>query len=127
MIAHADFPIPKDDIDYACANSFYWADAKNTLQQQKAHLIVFVHGKFDSPAEEGMALSRAIAACTECYDSLAVYWGHANIVHKPETIRKLVKNAGTDMGKLPVPAWIGFLRTKGKDAGLDVYTRETLI
>ena len=122
MIAQADFPIPKADISYACANSFFWPDAKAALEQQKGHLIVIVQGEFESPAHEGMALSRAIAACSECYDSLAVYWGHANTVQKPESFQNVIRQSGTAVEKLPVPAWVGFLRARNKDGGMDIYT-----
>jgi hypothetical protein len=122
MIAEMSIPIPKDDIEYACANSFLWPSAQETIKDHPAHLVVIATGTFASPAEEALWLSRAICAVSEEYDAAGIYWGHASVVHEPSTFRKLIGDAGVQMEKLPVPLWVGFLRAANEKGGVDVYT-----
>ena len=124
MIGAMGMPIPAPDIEYACANSFMWPEAAEALRGHTSHLIVMAMGGTGelSPAEQGIFLSRSIAACTEAYEAVAVYWGHANTVHNPELFRELMEDAGPDMHSIPAPLWIGFLRARNEKGGVDVYT-----
>ena len=115
LIARAGFPIPKADLDYACMNSVFWPGAAQVLAKHSSHLIVTVIGEFPSPIEEGLFLTRAIAACTESYDALGVYWGSATVVHSPEFFRKYADSASTD--DPPLLLWVGFLRSAGEKEG----------
>ena len=122
LIARAGFPIPKADLDYACMNSIFWPEAAQVLAKHKSHLIVTVIGEFPSPVDEGLFLTRAIAACTESYDALGVYWGHATVVHSPEFFRKYADSASTE--NPPVLLWVGFLRSAGEKEGtISLFTR----
>lgn len=116
-------PIPSGDIDYACMNSFLWPEAAEAFCEQTCHVIVVVLPReSESPAQQGIRLSRSIAAVTETYDAVGVYWGHGCIVHQPELFRDLLKDADSDMNSLPIPLWVGFLRSAGEKGGMDVYT-----
>ena len=122
IIVRAGFPIPKDDIDYACQNAVLWPEAAKVLAKHKSHLVVTVFGNFPSPVEQGLFLSRVLAACTELYDANSIYWGHATVVHKPDFFREQIRKA--DARNLPILAWVGFLRARGKEEGtFDLYTR----
>lgn len=122
IIARMPTPIPASDIDYACTNSILWRDAALVLRKHTSHLIVTVMGDFDTPLDEAMFLSCVIAACTEAYDSCAVYWGHASVVHRPEFFREQIQQV--EEGQLPVIAWVGFLLAQGGSKGtIDLYTR----
>ncbi len=122
LIARAGFPIPKADLDYACMNSVFWPNAAEVLAKHKSHLIVTVLGEFPSPIEEGLFLTRSIAACTEAYDALGVYWGHATVMHSPEFFRKYSEKASAE--DPPVLLWVGFLRANGEKEGTtSVFTR----
>lgn len=122
-IGMMDRPIPNGDIDYACMNSFMWPDAAEAFHEQTCHVIVIVFPrKGESLAEQGIRLSRSIAAVTETYEAVGVYWGHGSIVHKPELFREMLQDANSDMHSLPIPLWIGFLRSPGENGGMDVYT-----
>ncbi len=123
MIGMMGIPIPSGDIDYACMNSFMWPDAAEAFREQTCHVIVIVLPREgESPAQHGVRLSRSIAAVTETYDAVGVYWGHGSIVHKPEHFWHFMENADSDMNSLPIPLWIGFLRSPGENGGIDVYT-----
>jgi hypothetical protein len=122
FIARAAFPIPKPDLDYACGNSWFWPKAAEELAKQKSHLIVTALGEFPTPVEEGLFLTRVIAACNESYDALGVYWGHATVVHSPEFFLKHEQTASAE--DPPVLLWVGFLRAKGdKEGTTSVFTR----
>jgi hypothetical protein len=122
MIGLMDRPIPKPDIEYACANSFLWPNAAAELANHPAHLIVIATGKFATPAAQALWLSRAICATSETYKAAGIYWGHASTVHEPKRFREFIRGASTEMEKLPIPAWIGFLRARNDAGGVDVYT-----
>ena len=121
-LARVDTPIPKEDIEYACANSTRWPQAAEKLASHKSHLNVSVHGKFEDAVDLALFLSRVVAACTEAYDTAGVYWGHATIVHSPEFFREQIKDS--NRVDLPILAWIGFLESAGKEEGtFDIYSR----
>jgi len=114
--------IPKKDLDYACANSFYWPKASEAVKRHENHLIVLSMGEYETALERMFDLSRAVAAFSECHDSVAVYWGSGSIVHEPKQFRKQLKESGTKMTELPVVLWVGFLRTGIVDGKVDFYT-----
>lgn len=121
-ISMADVPIPKADIEYACENALLWPEAETELTKQKAHLIVTALGKYETPVENALALSRVVAAASECFDTAGVYWGHGYVVHAPLTFRQEIWEADPAAGRLPVEMWVGYLIAKGKTDGLDLYT-----
>jgi hypothetical protein len=115
-------PIPKDDIEYAADNSTHWPDAAAKLAGHKSHLNITVTGTFRDAGDLALFLSKVLAACTETYDAAGVYWGHATLVHSPEFFREKIREATPE--KLPVFAWVAFIRSKGKEEGTyDLFTR----
>ena len=124
MIGMMGAPVPEEDIEYACMNSFLWPEAKKKLEKHKSHMIVMCLGDFGSGIKKGLALSRVIAAATECHDTAGVYWGYAATVHSPEMFRKNIKGAGEKPEDLPTLAWVGYLREAGEVEGtVNFYTR----
>lgn len=122
LIAMAEGPIPKPDLDYACGNSLFWPKAREELAKHKSHLIVTVLGDFASALGEGLFLTRVIAACVESYDAVGVYWGHATVVHSPEFFLKYAKTASAE--DPPTLLWVGFLRSAGEKEGTtSLFTR----
>lgn len=115
-------PIPKPDIDYACANAFFWPEAGEAMKRHTDHLIVTALGDYEKPWHRALALSQVMAACIEAFDSVGVYWGHASVVHSPEFFLQGMREAGTEITNLPVELWTGFLRTYRDDKTVDMYT-----
>ena len=92
------------------------------LASHKSHLNVTVTGKFVDAVDLALFVSRILAACTETYDAAGVYWGHATLVHSPAFFREQIRTATRE--KLPVFAWVAFIRSKGKVEGTyDLFTR----
>lgn len=116
-------PIPKADIDYACENALAWPEATLEMARQKAQLLVLASGDYPSPAEKALAVSRAVAAASECFSAVGIYWSHASIVHSPAAFREEIKDSDATRDKLPAMLWVGFLVAPGKTGGMDVYTR----
>ena len=124
VVGMMDVPVPKDDIDYAVMNSFMWPQAEKVMAKHKSHMIVMALGNYDSPPAKSLALSRVIAAATECHNTAGVYWGHAATVHAPKTFREMIAGAGVTMETVPTIAWVGFLHEAGDKKGtVNFYTR----
>lgn len=110
MVAVLPAPIPKGDIDAACAASWMWPDAATALLTHKAHAIVAAPEQA-SPAELASTITRMVCAISRCSDMVGVYWGNGGQVHKPELFVQLASESLND-GSLPVPLWVG-LRISG--------------
>ena len=118
-----DRPIPQEDLDYACGNSFFWPGASEVLARHTSHLIVTALGDYDRPWQRALRLSEVMAACIEAFEgSLGIYWGHASVVHAPEFFLQGVRESGDQMAQLPVELWTGFLRTERDAETADMYT-----
>jgi len=117
-----DQPIPDEDLNYACGNSFFWPQASEALSHHSSHLIVTALGDYDQPWQRALRLSQVMAACIESFDSVGVYWGHASVVHAPEFFLQGMREAEPNVNHLPVELWTGFLRTERDDKTVDMYT-----
>jgi len=123
VVGMMEAPIPKKDIEYACMNSFLWPKAGKVMAKHKSHMIVMCLGEYDSACAKALALSRVIAATSECHNTAGIYWGHADIVHSPDAFRKMIDGASEKMEDIPTLAWVGFLREPGKKEGtVNFYT-----
>jgi Domain of unknown function (DUF4261) len=101
-------PLPAPDLERACARSWAWPDARETLAGHKAHAIVSVTSHRHSVPEVTWLLTRAIVAMLECVDAAGIYWGSAEMVLDPEVFAKEVKESDADES-LPLLLWINIL------------------
>ncbi len=123
LATHMPAPIPKPDIQYACQNAaLFWKEAWEQLEHHRSHLLVVSMGTYDSRTDHALALSRAMAALSECHDTAGIYWGHAATVHSPEFFTNMLGGADGSMETLPITLWVGFLLSRDDAGAIDCYT-----
>lgn len=119
----ADYSLPKQDIQYASANSLHWPDAEKTLLEQQAHYTISCTSIYPQQWMTAMALSKTVAALTETHTALGIYWGDASIVHNTVSFVKLAKRPlAPDSKEIPSSLWVGILLEKHKDGTMSGYT-----
>jgi len=96
-------PIPWSDLGPACAASWMWPDAADTLRGCKAHLVVIVMGPAN-PIQANVLLTLVTAAAAEATDAPGVYWGSAGMVHDGAEFAEEGAVASPD--DLPVLLWV---------------------
>lgn len=115
-----DQPFPWSDLEGPCATSVLWKDARASLQDHQAHIIVSVLGELTA-IEQATLLTQVMAAVMSACDSaLGVYWGNATlIVPKPIFIDFAVEVLPSAP---PLHIWIDFRVGKGENGGSSGFT-----
>lgn len=111
-------PIPGQDFQRACRETWFWPNAREKLEQHPGHVVISVDSretrlnqiKFLSLATTSLLLSTP--------ESLGVYWCGADIVVSPEMFRDFCVEMLPD--SLPLYIWVDFrvsLNDSGKAMG----------
>jgi hypothetical protein len=111
LIEHMSEPIPWNELQEPCANSWLWQDAEAVLRPHRAHLVVVVSA--EAPALEcAMLLTQVTASILpSCNSARGVFWGPSRLLLRPAMFCAFA----VDPGHRPLFVWIDF-RT-GRRAG----------
>lgn len=104
-IALVPVPLPKEELEQACAMSVAWPEALEVLADHKAHLICTVAGPVTKKAA-AMFLTALVAAIGTESPATGVYWGGATLVHSPEMFVGEAESMSDEV--LPLYLWIQF-------------------
>jgi hypothetical protein len=105
-------PIPREEIEAACAASWFWPEAASVVLPHRAHLVVSVLGGEVDAVTRHLLLSRLVAAVAAAAEALGIYWASAGLVHKPADVYAAALEAGPET--LPLQLWVAF-RLHGQD------------
>lgn len=108
-------PIPREEIEAACAASWFWPGAASVVLPHRAHLVVSVMGGESDAVTRHLLLARLVAAVAAAANGLGIYWGSAGLVHRPADVYEAAREAGPET--LPLQLWVAFqLREEGPDS-----------
>jgi len=106
FLMHVPVPIPEREAESNAAGNFLWPDGEEEAAAHRAHVIVTLAGKGESPVQEAMLVTRLALVALELFDGLGVYWGNASVANS----RELFEQCAREMTEthLPLPVWLRF-------------------
>ncbi len=106
FLMHIPAPIPEREAESNAAGNFLWPDGEDEAAAHRAHVIVTLAGKGESPVAEAMLVTRLALVALELFDGLGVYWGNACVTNS----RELFEQCAREMTEthLPLPVWLRF-------------------
>ena len=104
IVAFVDAKIPYNEAEEAAERQIVWDDAKKIAKSHKAHLIIYVNCKEDSPVESAKLFTKLISCALKQEYATAAYYND-NLLH-PDTYIALADCLHDDDYTLPVLNWI---------------------
>lgn len=113
--------VPDDVLERALASAWYWPEARGAVASHRGHLEVALAAEVGSPAERGIALTKALAALIAKHDAVAVLWDATELVHDSEQWIAQSEDATPD--DLPLFLWLAFEGAESADGTRSLRTR----
>lgn len=106
FLMHVPVPIPEREAEVNAAGNFLWPQGEEEAAAHRAHVIVTLAGKGESPVAEAMLVTRLALVALELFDGLGVYWGNASVTNSRELFEQCAREM-TDT-HLPLPIWLRY-------------------
>lgn len=119
----AGFPVPWDDLEYACYNSYFWPTADKDLKKSRDHFIVVVTNPEADKVKKVLHLSRGLLAIANSTKAMGIYNGDATTVYKRDYYEKMLPEKIESVEDVPAILWVGFLKAIHRDETVSFYTR----
>lgn len=117
VIMNIDAPIPGEEAENRAALNYYWKNARETVSQHRAHLIVSTEDSQKTPLDVMKLHSKVLSACAADPNVLGIYT--SGTVFAPEFYRQMA--SGLKKGELPIPIWV-FIGLYADATGNSAYT-----
>lgn len=113
-------PIPQEELDPVIEYSYLWKDAREALNVQTGHTIVYLLNNQKSQVERYTLLSKILCSIMlTCPDCIAIYQGQETLLLQRDFYLAAVDDLKNK--RIPVPAWIYIGLQKG-EKGINAYT-----
>ncbi len=119
-IAKNSETIPWPDLEGPCRSAWYWPEAVNQMQKQKAHLIITLMSKDMDRIDLNILLTKFVAGTAFASEALGIYWAAGALVNSNEIFMGF--NEGISRKFLPLYNWIDFRVNQNEDATLTLFT-----
>ncbi len=113
-------PIPWSDLEGPAATSWRWRTATAELQKSQAHAIVTLTGGGGTLIERSLLLTRLLAAATQAFGAIGVFWGPGTVVLSSAMLQEEVQEATLE--RLPILAWNEFRIERLPDGTANILT-----
>lgn len=117
VIMNIDAPIPGEEAESRATLNYYWKNARETVSQHRAHLIVSTEDGQKTPLEVMKLHSKILSACAADSNVLGIYT--SGTVFAPEFYSQMV--FGLKKEELPIPVWV-FIGLYADAKGNNAYT-----
>lgn len=108
-------PVSDGEAEFNAKNNFVWKEAVETVKQHKAHLMVTVLGKDNSPVDAGELFVKAVDSCCKQSGVIGVYMNET--VYRSEVYQDFAQMMKDDLFPLYNLVWFGLYNGKNGTCG----------
>lgn len=113
-------PIPWSSLEGPCDVAWWWPEARQRMQEHKAHAILAMIDHSGSAVERHVLLTQMAAAVVANADVAGIYWTSGGVVHSPEAL--LTLSAALSPDNLLPELWIDMRLVKDPQGAHQFFT-----
>jgi Domain of unknown function (DUF4261) len=110
LVSLMEAPIPGQELQRTCHNSWYWREACDAIKDHKAHLLVVLTGTKLSKVDSAVVQTKIVAALIEESNAVAAYWGTSL------NSRESFLEQSTKIARDRMPTWLWVSYRVSRDA-----------